>query len=376
VELGELVTVEIEEPMMDPKCPFSHEKPNPHEKNELGGIGSKLGDNMAKAPKAIGVNTSKPPVGADYTAGSTEKDPRDRGAHKITYVFVTVNGERVTLDDGDLPYPLTCAAHHLVPAQESLKEHDVLRFMCKDEEEQDFRSGAKEAKAAVEESMVWGNVAYNVNGCQNGVWLPGNYAVGAGIGGVEVWKSRATKRSTYTDKEAAENWERALDLGAEPWTQLSLDPKEVEGPQPGESLSTALKGAATRDFMLAGENYNIDPGNPKWGYVKAAMDAMGGQFHDRHEPYSDEVKTYLTKIFVAYQKKYDHSTKMEGGCDECKKAARPEGAKEELVGPPYDIVTRLVSAANFFKKFVQTESVTARNIYTSKWVKAWMDKKP
>jgi hypothetical protein len=157
---------------------------------------------------------------------------------------------------------------------------------------------------------------------------------------------------------------------------LSLDPKEVEGPQPGESLSTALKGAATRDFMLAGENYNIDPGNPKWGYVKAAMDAMGGQFHDRHEPYSDEVKTYLTKIFVAYQKKYDHSTKKEGGCDECKKAARPEGAKEELVGPPYDIVTRLVSAANFFKKFVQTESVTARNIYTSKWVKAWMDKKP
>jgi hypothetical protein len=128
--------------------------------------------------------------------------------------------------------------------------------------------------------------------------------------------------------------------------------------------------------MLAGDNYHISPGNPKWAYVKAAMDAIGGQFHDRHEPYSDEVKIYLTKIAVAYQKKYDHSTSKEGGCEECKKAARPDGAKEDLVGPPYELVSRLVAASNFFKKFVQTQTVTSKNIYTSKWVKAWMDTRP
>lgn len=372
MELGEIVSVDVPGISPEDKCPFSHEKPNPKEKNELGGIGSKLGDNMAVG---TGIHTSKPPTGGDYTKGNIEKDPRDRsGTEKLTHIFIKVNNETVTLQGAPLPYPLTCAAHHLIPAQESLKKHDILQFMCKDGESQDFRNSGGAEPAAVPDSKVWGNVAYNVNGCHNGVWLPGNYAVGAGTGGVEVWKSRVEKRGTYSNQQAADNWVKALDLGSDVWMPLSVDPKEKEGPQPG-ALGETLANAAISEYMLAGTNYKIDAGNPKWAYVKAAMTAASGQFHDRHEPYSKVVKNYLDKIAEHYQQMYDESIKKVGGCEDCKKAARPDGAKETLVGPPYGLVGRLLTASNFFKAFVGTKSVTARNIYTSKWVSAWIESK-
>jgi hypothetical protein len=371
VQLGELVAVVIEGQDPEAECPFSHEKPNPNETNELGGIGTKLGDNLAAGK---GVHTSKPPTGSDFTAGPTELDPRDR-TPKLTAIVIQVNGETVTMQGEPLPYPLTCAAHHLIPAQEALKEHPVLEFMCKDGESQDFRSSSGPAPAAVPDSKVWGNVAYNVNGGQNGVWLPGNYAVGAGTGGVEIWKSRASdKRSSFSATEAADNWIKALDFGPDEWKQLSVDPLEHDEPQPG-ALASALATAALQKFMLAGTNYHIDPGNPKWAYVKAAMDAADGLFHDRHKPYSDKVAEYLEKIAEAYTSMYERST-QENGCKKCKEAERPAGAKASLVGPPYGIVDRLNAGSRFFKQYVKTGVVTAKNIFTSQWVQAWMATKP
>lgn len=372
MELGELVTVALPNQQPEAECPFSHERPNPDEKNELGGIGSTLGTNMAAGR---GVNTSKPPIGPDFTSGDKEGDPRDPPT-KLTSISIQVNGVPVALQGKTLAYPLTCAAHHLIPAQESLKGSPILKFMCKDGESQDFRSSSKAAPAAVPDAAVWGNVAYNVNGSQNGVWLPGNYAVGAGIGGVEVWKNRASdKRETYTDQQAAENWERAVDLDPAEWAPISIDPQEQEGPQPGTSLASALLHASQSEYMLSGKNHSIEAGNPKWGYVRAAMNAASGQFHDRHETYSGGVKSYLKKIAAVYEQMYDRSVATENPCAKCKEARVPAGAKASLVGPPYGIVARLVVASNFFKKYVATETLTARNIFTSKWVKAWMDKK-
>jgi hypothetical protein len=376
MDIGELTEVTVPDQTTDEQCPFSHEKPNPKEKNELGGIGSTLGSNMAHAK---GVHTSKPPVGPDYTTGEADPDPRDRrGTSRVRPIVIEVNGERVRLNGKNaLAYPLTCAAHHLIPAQESLKKCiPILKFMCKDAEPQDFRNSGAAATVPVDGgTLVWGNVAYNVNGSHNGVWLPGNYAVGAGVGGVEVWKNKASdKRKTYTDQVAAENWIKALDLGPDDWA-LYVDPKEEEGPQPGGSFARALCTASKKEFMLAGKNYHIDNGNPKWAYVKAAMDTTCSQFHDRHETYSAEVEKYLKKIAAPYRQMYDRSLKPETACNKCKKARVPAGAKESLVGPPYGIVSRLVAASNFFKQYVATQVLTAKNIYTSKWVKAWMDTK-
>jgi hypothetical protein len=383
VELGEVVNVAIPEQKMDRECPFAHKKPEPPKENELGGIGTKLGDNMRDG---IGIHKSKPPIGADYVAGSKEPDPRDR-KKKLTYTLIEVDDERVELDDGTpVPYPVTCAAHHLIPAQESLKGHPVLTFMCTSWDEQDFRKGGKADKATVSDAKVWGNVAYNVNGCQNGVWLPGNYAVGAATGGIEAWKSRKSKRKGMSNKQAAENWEDALDLAPEAWAQLSADPEEDEKPQPG-SLASALAEAVAPEYMLVGKNYHISTGNPKWGYVKGAMDGAGGQFHDRHGDYSRQVKKYLTKIYEVYEDMYNRSTKGKRRCQKCAKAERPDEAKDTQVGPPYNIVTRLKNGGEFFKKFLVEKKrakklqwggggakAENKNIYTSKWVLEWMKK--
>jgi len=363
VEIGELVSVPSPDQAMDEDCPFSHEKPNPREKNELGGIGTTLGNNMKLGN---GVHTSKPPFGGDYTAGESVADPRDR-LYPIRSVVIQVKGETITLLGVPLQYPLTCAAHHLIPAQESLKGHEILNFMCKKGENQDFRNDAAAAPAPVADSKVWGNVAYNVNGCHNGAWLPGNYAVGAGTGGAAVWKA-AGFRLTHLGAEAAKNWASALDLEPDEWQPQSVDPAENEGPQ---SLADALATAKASQFMLSGTNGKVHDGNPKWAYVKAAMNATSGQFHDRHLDYSRQVQGYLSKVAEAFAQMYDRSTDPVTGCPKCKDAERPAGADASLIGPPYMIVFRLTAGSNFFRRHVNTEQLTARNIYTSNWVKAW-----
>ena len=369
MELGELVDVQIPDIRSESECPFAHEQPKAELKNELGGIGTKLGDNLAKG---IGVHTDVPPKGGDFTKCTAVPDPRD-DSPKLTSIYIKVNGKTVALDGKDLPYPLTCAAHHLVPAQEALKKHAILRYMCKDGETQDFRSSGGPEPAAVQGSKVWGNVGYNVNGGNNGVWLPGNYAVGGGAGGVEIWKARSSDTRGISDTDAADTWIKAIDTTPAQWSQLSADPLENEQPQ---SLGEALATAALPTYMLAGTNYSIDDKNPKWAYVKAAMTAASGLFHDRHKPYSDEVKEYLEKIAESYATMFGWSTDQKNPCQDCEKAQRPAGVKATLRGPPYPIVGRLVTGSNFFKAFVKTKTVVAKNIYTSNWVLEWINTKP
>jgi hypothetical protein len=372
MEIGELVSVAIPESAAEDKCPFSHEKPNPTEKNELGGLGSTLGDNMTNG-KGICHESRK---GGSYADGSKEPDPRKRPKKsKIDSVYVKVSGKFSTLSDdtGPLPYPVTCAAHHLVPAQEALKGHEILNYMCKKGEDQDFRNGKKAAPAPAKGSKVWGNVAYNVNGCHNGVWLPGNYAVGGGIGGVKIWNEKAKRNNN----EANKNWVNALDLSADVWDSGDDDDEE----ELSDALKRALGRAKKARYMLSGENHHIAPGNPKWGYVKAAMDATGAQFHDRHEDYSNEVSEYLSKIAGAYKNMLSLSL---SNCKKCEDAARPPKMTKSEVGPPFGIVGRLAAASNFFKRYLVAPSgrlgskkgrktVTAENIYTSGWVHAWFE---
>jgi hypothetical protein len=367
VEVGELVAVELPGVEKDDECPFSHEKPNPTEKNELGGVGSKLAENLIGG---IGINTSSPPTGTDYKTGTAVNDPRKRTVNPIKAVEITVDGEKVRIGKRALLYPLTCAAHHLLPAQESLKGHPILKFMCKDGEKQDFMKSGKAAPATVKDSKVWGNVAYNVNGCQNGVWLPGNYAVGGGVGGVQLWMTKVVGK-----REAAANklWVEKLDLAADNWEPSQDDPQENEKPT---NLATLLAKAPYKNYALAGTNYHINDKNPKWAYVRAAMNAASGQFHDRHGDYSKVVKSYLDKVEKSYREMFKDSAKATGGCKKCRDATRPAKAKEGLLGPPYGIVGRLQTCSSFFKGYVGTSMLISKVVFTSKWVQAFMQTNP
>lgn len=378
MQLGELISVAIPEVTAEDECPFSHEKPKPEGKNELGGIGTELAKSMDKGK---GIHTIDPPTGNSFLKGDVDKDPRDRNP-SIRSVTIIVDEEEIKLEDGTpLEYPLTCGAHHLIPAQEALKGHPILNFMCKgfDGEQQDFRKSGGPDPAVVTDSKVWGNVLYNVNGCQNGVWLPGNYAVGGGKAGIEVWKSPSRKKRKKSTEEVATNWANALDLKDEDW-KARKDPLEEDGPS-ADGIAAAFLTRADTKYMLAGKNYNIDPKNPKWAYVKASVDTINGYFHDRHAPYSKEVRKYLRKIYEKYEEMYKRSKNPNNPCKKCEDAERPDGADASLIGPPYGIVNRLERCSKWFKKHLVGKDVdensgksrSATNIYTSMWIKAWMD---
>ena len=155
-----------------------------------------------------------------------------------------------------------------------------------------------------------GNVAYNVNGSHNGVWLPGNYAVGGGTGGADVWKTKASdKRKNQVGNK---NWEEAvLDLAVADW-DLGDDDGEEEA---SDALSRAL--ARPEEGLHARRQESTRLGRQsKWAYVKASMDKMGSQFHDRHEPYSKQVKNYLDKMAVRRQ---EHAHPLRGELQEVRK---------------------------------------------------------
>jgi hypothetical protein len=253
VELGELVGVGVPNVAEDKKCPFSHDPLKGDEENELGGIGSKLAENM-KVAKGI-CHESRP--AGEFRKGSEDPDPRDR-KKPVRDVVIEIDGEPIRLNDGSsdpLLYPVTCAAHHLIPAQESLKGHPVLEFMCWNGKDQDFRSGKAKDPQPVE-SLLWGNVAYNVNGCQNGVWLPGNYAVGGGKGGVKIWAEEGETKKRGPAKNKL--WSEKVDLAADDWDSGDDDKEEEKV----DAMTRLLNASSPADFMLSGTNYEISELNP------------------------------------------------------------------------------------------------------------------
>ena len=207
---------------------------------------------------------------------------------------------------------------------------------------------------------------------------PGNYAVGGGSGAVEVWKGLSSKKRKKTTEEVLKNWASSLDLADDEWKTRS-DPEEQDGPSDG-AIKEAFITRAEPKYILAGKNYSISSSNPKWAYVKAAIDIIHGYFHDRHIDYSNEVKNYLTKISEKYEEMYTRETKTKP-CEKCMNAERPDKADKSLVGPPYGIVIRLNRCGEWFKRHLIGSDMnpetkkrrSAKNIFTSKWIQAWMN---
>ena len=380
MEIGETVEEALMPDQDDGGCMFEHGRKGADEtKNELAGDSGKLRANMTEG-KGVGIHS--------HTECKQTPEPRSTIEIKVLDKVVKVNGR-------PLPYPLVCAAHHLIPAQATLRDHPLLNFMCQKGKTQTFKDGER----PVGPSRVWADVGYDVNGGQNGVWSPGNYGVGGGQAGVDVWKN--VKRVSWDvlgDVHPTIELDSSaeLDLSDDEW-DATTDSPEDEVPKESDVLravavalaAAALIKATYAQYPLAGKNHRISKDNPKWAYVKAAMDKTGVQFHDSHEEYSDQVTKYLDKIANAYENMYQRSVNGEIKCKECEKATRPEGAPTDpkLVGPPTDLVARLVQCSEFFRRHLapkkeqvsrywppEEEQITAKNIYTSKWVKAWISK--
>jgi hypothetical protein len=313
-------------------CPFDHDLPEPpNVQNKLVGKGGQLATNMNNGSSTNLYGPFIPSKDAQVKWGKLpQKD--------VDHPFGKERADKgrcvtVTFDDGrSKVFPVSCSAHHLVPSQESLKDHDLLQYMCK-------RSTSGENNHKYASGKVWSDVGYDTNGSENGVYLPGSYAVGGGRGGLAVWY-------VQDDDDDDEHSEGYIDANKAPAADYA-------------------------GFELKGKRGDINLANPCWQYVAQAIRKGPGQFHDRHVDYSEDiVQSALTNIWKSYRA--NDVLVLPESCPKCKK--REEKIKEFGLPAPYSVVTRLQNLASKLRTYLTAGPGSWRsNVYTSEWCKQYME---
>lgn len=347
-QVGEAVAIGMVD-SDETECPFDHDNPEPPEvENDLIGVGSTLARRMKGGKSTHLYALFKPTTNLDPVLDPRhQSDPKHVFFNKAKVVKVPIKQVPSLSGQPDSVthfYPVTCAAHHCIPAQESLKRSKLLAFMVDKNNPEDL----KEGKSTIQYSngLVWADVGYDVNGLENGVYLPGNYAVGGGRGGMKVWEG--------DDGNEDDDDEDGFDE-SESDDFMSEDP--IDDGEPSSNL-------------LTGALYDVSHNNRKFRYVIQAMQKTPGQFHDRHEDYSDFVLEVLNKIYDNYNLLHQRHI-IETTCEECKKKA--EKIKELGIPTPFGLAKRLNSTSNVLRGHLIGPKWPP-NVYTSKWVKEYLQK--
>lgn len=327
VALAAAIVVDLED-----ECPFDHELEDPPVvNNKLVGKGAKLATSMN--------NGSSTKLYKEYA-------PKDKSEKEIFGLIPQKNPDheffrgrpdkgrcvKIEFDDNtSKSYPVSCSAHHLIPSQESLKDHDLLQYMV-------MQGGGGEDNHDFSEGAVWSDVGYDTNGSENGVYLPGNYAVGGGTGGLRVWYS-------MDDADDEEHDTAYIEVDV-------LPPEEY------------------KNFLIYGKKGSISTRNACWHYVSQAMLATPGQFHDRHKEYSEQVvQKALTKIFSKYKR--SDIVINEGACSKCEE--RRKKIEEQGLPAPYSVVNRLETLSKKLRRHLTAKPGSWReNIFTSEWCNQYM----
>lgn len=330
------------------KCPFDHETPTPPKvDNDLIGVGGTLARKMKngssthlysklRKDQSPVLNPRNIPGHALYKKGSRKPRPVLLNIRKDTTSKLYQHA-----------YPVTCAAHHCIPAQESLKRSQLLEFMVKKGDSEDLKDDS------FSNGVVWADVGYDVNGVENGVFLPGNYAVGGGRGGMGVWEGDDSNEDD--DVEYPDDVSDDVDLN-----EGAVDAMD------GLADGGPIIDSAPSSNRLNGTNFQADPNNRKWRYVSLAMKLTRAQFHDRHEYYSDYVLAHLEKIYANYlllkEKQVD-----EKNCPDCKEKAKK--IKDLGVPTPFGLVARLNGLSASLRGYLSGGRWSDK-LYTSNWVLA------
>jgi len=176
--------------------------------------GSKLGTNVAS--------------GSPGTAKTWNVLGGDPPRYQENQVDTNRTGDKVKVRQKDYPY--TVAAHHLIPGNASLYESNLFKCYMK-------KGGKMEVDKPKKMTFtVSHHIGYCVNGSHNGAWLPGSYAIVAGV-----------HPSGHT------------------WGDLIEDDKHV-------------------DWC--------------YEYMAAVAKKAGGQFHDSHTNYNENALQVLEKLTV------------------------------------------------------------------------------
>lgn len=182
---------------------------------------------------------------------------------------------------GDLRMPLTVAAHHIIPGKASLPKSTVRKYIWKSE------------------GTIKGDIGYDVDGAENGIWLPTHHAASSkmnpekdGDGQIRIGEQGVL----VNDDDAPE------DSYAMSWSALSNKAKKYKGDDPNFAELFVPR------------------------YTQQAMKLLSRQFHDAHPKYNDWVKERLDRLAAQVES-------LSLGCSECQKS------KEK--SPPYALVFRL-----------------------------------
>ena len=304
-EMMESITVEM---ILEPRyeCPFPHEKrefPNPD--NNFLGDGDELGENMEATRQ-----TAVLPDYRDSTAAAVmrpARDPKNKTLHNNNRPIRLGGHEPETL-------PLTCAAHHLIPAQASLRQalglvvylfKDTAKFYQRVTVDKTSKKKTKQP-TDVSGGKLTNNVGYDVNGLQNGIWLPGPYAlrgkeVVAAVFGPAAAKKK--RRPSVVDRMRTQTKPDSDELDGEDF---------VEKPD-GESAPEPAREPFDYYFL----------------YTVAAMQKVGKQYHDGHTRYSEFVTEALGRLSVLLYMIDVYTT-----CQKCRDVRPPDGK----LWPPYKVL--------------------------------------
>jgi len=292
-------------------CPYDHDSPEPPEvHNDFIGDAAKLAVNLGAKQSTVLYDPHKPKdLIAVISPNLDPKHPFHDGHPEKDWPVVIPWVDARTGEKGEHRYPVTCAAHHLIPAQESLKRatgmHD---FMVKKGTPENVANG--KAITTIPGGIVYSDVGYGVNGSENGVWLPGNYAVTALTMVDPHWTPAPSVLSDV-------DWEH----GESPDNENVGLPKLISSPK------------------LTGDRHQINPANRKWQYVRQAVE-KGGQFHDRHEDYSRWITSRLEEAATLLALQYAKSV-LDGECGPCKERAKKFSMDGVGIPTPFSLLSRL-----------------------------------
>lgn len=353
MEMCEPIAVDLEK-TPDLECPFDHDDKSTPINNDLKGDGGTLGDRM-KAGRSTyfeKADAMKQPA--------PNEDSKSNVFGKPLPVFLPKSKpERL---------PLTCAAHHIIPAQASLRESKLLEWLVhgsKSAQTKDGPAGPGRLK---------NNVGYDVNASQNGIWLPGPYAlntdavrVGMGLeedddlgGPVEV----LTK--SMADVEAVAAPDDSPDSGLE---EEDKPPGGPSAPGPGGDLDLSGRTGGARAKKLTKPPEQCKGPFPAryqyyFLYTASAMMKIDAQYHDAHVDYSERVRKELDAVAV-----FVDLCANGGWCDKCKEKNKTRTPDSTDFPPPVGLIDRLNNMSQKLRTILGAPPDAWKwPIFTSKYV--------
>jgi hypothetical protein len=317
-QLGESVAIGLIGKAKDVECPFHDERHHDCDSacNDLKGNATTLGkalDSGKKGDSTV-VRSADPDLSYNALAKKDQPDPDPDGLDIEVDVAPSIPEQS--------GYPVGFSAHHLIPMKESLSKAAALR------------------KFIDKGKTLCCDLGYNVNGYENGIWLPGLHGVSSK--GIGVWGAAGYD---LPDNEGK---------GFKPRVRKSAGRKFalLHGPTPRSDVDV--------DAFV---DHNM-----KWRYVQLAMKSHGArQFHDRHYDYSMLVLGHLNDVGRVLESFYGLKKAPDlPGCDKCKKARKQDASAK--IPPPVGLLGLLNNtSANYRGRLLGKTSDT--DYYTSSWCK-------